>query len=110
MSVSPASPSFSGYGCCLSQPAGSQSPALAYGPVVKTLPSNAGGAGSIPGWGDEILHASYPKNQNIKQKQYYNKLNKDFKNGPHQKKKKKREREREKESQSQRGEAIGPGS
>ena len=27
------------------------------GPVVKTLPSNAGGAGSIPGWGTKILHA-----------------------------------------------------
>ena len=31
------------------------------GPVVKTLPSNAGGAGSIPGWGS---HVSQPKNQN----------------------------------------------
>ena len=28
------------------------------GPVVKTLPSNAGGAGSIPGWGTKILHAA----------------------------------------------------
>ena len=27
------------------------------GPVVKTLPSSAGGVGSIPGWGDEIPHA-----------------------------------------------------
>ena len=93
MSVSPASPSFSGYGCCLSAPAESQPPALACGPVVKTLPSNAGGPGSIPGWGDEIPHALCPQNQNIKRKQYYNKLNKDFKNGPHQKKNK-RERER----------------
>ena len=34
----------------------------------------------------EILHALQPKNQNIKQqKQYCNKLNKDFKNGPHKK-------------------------
>ena len=55
------------------------------GPVVKTLPSNAGGAGSIPGQGAKIPHASWPKNQNIKQKQYCNKFNKDFKNGPHQK-------------------------
>ena len=54
------------------------------GPVVKTSPSNAGGAGSIPGWGAKIPHASWPKNQNIKQKQYCNKFNKDFKNGPHQ--------------------------
>ena len=61
-------------------------------PAVKTSPSNAGGVGSIPGQGAEIPHASGPKNQNIKQKQYCNKLNKDFKNGPHQKilKKKKR--------------------
>ena len=48
------------------------------GPVVKTLPSNAGGAGSIPGWGAEIPCALRPKNQNIKQKQYCNKFNKDF--------------------------------
>ena len=56
------------------------------GPVVKTWPSNAGGAGSIPGRGAKIPHASRPRNQNIKQKQYCNKFNKDFKNGPHQKK------------------------
>ena len=31
------------------------------------------------------------KNQNIKQKQYCNKYNKDFKNGPHPKKKKKQQ-------------------
>ena len=36
-------------------------------PVVKTLPSNAGGASSIPGQGAKIPHASGPKNQNIKQ-------------------------------------------
>ena len=29
----------------------------------------------------------FQKNRNIKQKQYYNKFNKDFENGPHQKKK-----------------------
>ena len=57
--------------------------------MVKTLPSNAGGMGSIPGWGAKIPHASRPKNQNIKQKRYCNKFNKDFKNGPHQKKRKK---------------------
>ena len=34
------------------------------GPVVKTSPSNAGGAGSIPGRGAKIPHASRPKNQN----------------------------------------------
>ena len=56
------------------------------GPVVGTLPSNAGGAAPIPGQGVGIPHASCPKNQNIKQKQYCNKFNKDLKNGPHQKK------------------------
>ena len=55
-------------------------------PVVKTLPSNAGGAGSIPGGGGKIPHASWPKKQNMKQKQYCNKFNKDFKNGPYKKK------------------------
>ena len=43
---------------------------LLCGPVVKTLSSNAGGVGSIPGQG---------VNQNIKQKQCCNKCNKDFK-------------------------------
>ena len=61
-------------------------------PVVKTLSYNAGSAGSISGRGAEIPHASRPEtrpeNQNIKQKQYCNKFNKDFENGPHQKKKK----------------------
>ena len=56
------------------------------GPVVKTSPSNAGGAGSIPGRGAGILCASWPENQNVKQKQYCNKFNKELKNGPHQKK------------------------
>ena len=37
-------------------------------PVVKTLPSNAGGAGSIPGWGANIPHASPPKKNKTKHK------------------------------------------
>ena len=36
------------------------------GPVVKTSPSKAGGAGSIPGQGTKIPLALWPKNQNIK--------------------------------------------
>ena len=56
------------------------------GPVVKALPSNSGGAGSIPGWGAKIPHALRPNNQNIKQKQCSSKFNKVVKNGPHQKK------------------------
>ena len=38
-----------------------------------------GDAGSIPSEGTKIPHASRPKNQNIKQKQYCNKFNKGFK-------------------------------
>ena len=48
------------------------------GPVVKISPSNAGGAGLIPGQGAKITHALCTKKQNIKQKQYYNNFNKDF--------------------------------
>ena len=58
------------------------------GPVVKTSPSNAGDGGSILGRGAKNPHALWPKNQSVKQKQYCNKFNKDFKNGPHKKKKK----------------------
>ena len=57
--------------------------------VVETLPSNAAGGQSIPGQEVKMLHALRPKKQNIKQKQYCNKFNKDFKNGPHPKKKQK---------------------
>ena len=56
--------------------------------MVKTSPSNAEGEGSVLGQEAKIPHASWPKDQNIQQKQYYNKSNKDFKNGPCQKKKK----------------------
>ena len=40
------------------------------------------------GQGAKITHALPPKNQSIKQKQYCNKFNEDFKNGPQQKRKK----------------------
>ena len=53
--------------------------------MVKTLPSNAGDSGSIPGQGAKISPVSWPKYQNTIQKQYCNKLNQDFKNGPHRK-------------------------
>ena len=70
-------------------------------PVVKTLHSNTGGVGSILGCWAKILHASGPENQKkktkqnpknkqtMKQKQYCNKFNKNFKNGLYPKKKKK---------------------
>ena len=38
--------------------------------MVEISPSNAGGVGSIPGQGARIPHASWPKNEGIKQKQY----------------------------------------
>ena len=46
------------------------------GPVVKTSSSSSRGSGSIPGQGAKIQRAP---GQNIKQKPYYNKFNKDFK-------------------------------
>ena len=51
------------------------------GPMVKTSSSKTGGADLIPGQGGKIPNASQLKNQNIKQRQYCNKFNKDFKNG-----------------------------
>ena len=54
-------------------------------PVGKTSPSNARSVGLISRLGTKIAHASMPKNQNIKQKQYCNKFNENFKNGPRQK-------------------------
>ena len=42
-----------------------------------------------PWSGNYIPHVSSPKYHNRKQKQYYNKFNKEFKNSPQQKKKKK---------------------
>ena len=57
------------------------------GPVVKTSPSKAGDAGSVPDWGVKIPHASSPKKtkHKKKKKQYCNKFNKDFKNDLHKK-------------------------
>ena len=46
-------------------------------PVVMTSPTNVMGTGSISGQGTKIPHALW-HNQNIKWKQYCNKLNKDF--------------------------------
>ena len=53
--------------------------------MVKTLLSNAGGTGSIPGHKAKVPHASRAKSQNIKQERYCNRFNKDFKDGPYQK-------------------------
>ena len=53
--------------------------------MVKTSPSTTGDVGSIPGWEPRSHMHCGQKKQNIKQKQYCNKFNKDFKNCPHQK-------------------------
>ena len=55
-------------------------------PVVKTSPSRVRGGSFIPDPGANIPHTSWPKNQNIKQKQYCNKFSKDFLKCPPQKK------------------------
>ena len=47
-------------------------------PCAPGVTSNAEGVGSIPDWGAKIRHASLPKKQNGKQKQYHNKFSKDF--------------------------------
>ena len=55
--------------------------------VVKASPSNARDAGSIPGRGAKIPHASRPEKHNINRKRYCNEFNKDFKKMVHIKKK-----------------------
>ena len=57
--------------------------------MVKTSHSNLEGVGSMPIGVAKIPHASWPKRQNLEQKQYCNKFNKDFKKMVYIKKKKK---------------------
>ena len=57
------------------------------GLVVKTSPSKARSAGSIPAQGAKIPGALWQKKTKmLRQKEYCNKFNKDFKNGPYPKK------------------------
>ena len=54
--------------------------------MVETSPSTAGGVGVWARALVEEIRSHMPvgqKNQNIRQKQYCNKFNKDFKNAPH---------------------------
>ena len=51
--------------------------------MVKTSTSKAEDAGLLPVWGTKIPHALWPESQNIKQKEYCNKFNKNFKNHSH---------------------------
>ena len=55
---------------------------LVGGPIDWTLPSDAGGAGLIPGRGAKITHVSKGQKKITEQKQYCNKFNKHYKNGP----------------------------
>ena len=48
--------------------------------MAKALPSSVRDAGSIPGQGAKVPHASWPIKQNIRQDQHCNKFSKDFKN------------------------------
>ena len=48
-------------------------------PVVKTSPSSSQGVGLIPAWGAKILCTLGPRNLSIKQKQYHDKFDGDFK-------------------------------
>ena len=59
--------------------------------MVKTLPSKAVGMGSLPGQGAKMPHGQKQKQKNTKHEQYCNKFNKEFKNGPYQKRKLKKE-------------------
>ena len=58
--------------------------------MVKSLPFNVGSVGWISSLGAKIPHTSRPKKTKQKQKRYCNTLNKDFKNGPHQKRKRRK--------------------
>ena len=46
--------------------------------MVKSLPSIAGGAGSIPDQGADIPHTLWPKNPKKHKTQYCNKFSKEF--------------------------------
>ena len=55
--------------------------------MLWTFPSNAGGVSSITVGGTKIPQVSWPRSQNMKQKQCHNKFIGDFENGPYQEKK-----------------------
>ena len=57
--------------------------------MAKTSAANAGDVGSVLGRGAKIPHNFGPNSQNIKQKQYCNKTDKEFKYCPYRKIKRK---------------------
>ena len=74
--------------------------------MVKISPSSVRGAGSIPGWEAKVPHAQVPKKQNIKQKQYCNRFNKNLKTGTHQKQKSLKKNMREKDNGGKNGTGL----
>ena len=64
---------------------------------------SARNAGSYPGQGTVIPHASWPRGQNVEQTQCYNKFNEDFENGPHQQQQQKKKIERGKKGKRDQG-------
>ena len=60
--------------------------------MVKTSPSKAEDAGLLPGWGTKIPHALWSESQNIKQKEYCSKFNKNKKSFTLKKKSLKKEK------------------
>lgn len=56
-----------------------QAQVLTVSELLSAFLHHEGGAGSVPGGGAKILHALLPKNQTIKQKQYWYKFNKKVK-------------------------------
>ena len=64
------SPSFLGFENALSA-------GLPGSPMAKASPSDEGGEDLISGGGVKIPHGLWPKNQNMKQKQFSNEFNKD---------------------------------
>lgn len=55
-------------------------------PMVRILPSSARGMDLTPFWGTKDSHALWPKTPKCETEKYCNKLNKEFKNGPYQRK------------------------
>ena len=53
--------------------------------MVKTLISNTGGVGSVPGWGAKNSHALWSKKLKCKTEAILQQFNEDFKNDAHQK-------------------------
>ena len=74
--------------------------------MVHISPSKCRASGNIPGWRAKIPYVFQPKNQNIKQKQYCNEFNKDFKTWSTFKKKKSKGKKRGKKKKTEAPEGL----